>query len=282
MLADSLLPILFWAEAVNTACYVQVRVLVTKPHNKTPYELLHVRTPSIGFMRPFGCPVTILNTLDPLGKFQGNVDKGFLVGLTRTMNYQPVHTGNQTNSGVGFQDTLDAENVGEEADQSYMLFPVWSFVGSRNPQNNAENVAFDGKEHDLIDLNAEFQDFSKNSSNEVTTASSTVSTVGQNSLNSTNTFSVAGLEDIIYSDDEDIAGAEANFNNLESSIPEEGIDYKEVFTPVVRIEAIRLSLAYAFFIGFMVYQMDVKSEFLYGTIEEEVYVCQPPGFEDPN
>nr|GFC84911.1 putative ribonuclease H-like domain-containing protein [Tanacetum cinerariifolium] len=48
-----------------------------------------------------------------------------------------------------------------------------------------------------------------------------------------------------------------------------------------RIEAIRLFLAYASFIGFMVYQMDVKSDFLYGTIKEEVYVCQPPGFEDP-
>nr|GFB61325.1 retrovirus-related Pol polyprotein from transposon TNT 1-94 [Tanacetum cinerariifolium] len=78
----SLLPIPFWAETVNTACYVQNRVLVTKPHNKTPYELLHGRLPSIGFMRPFGCPVTILNTLDPLGKFQGKVDKGSLVGYS--------------------------------------------------------------------------------------------------------------------------------------------------------------------------------------------------------
>ncbi|GJS41400.1 putative ribonuclease H-like domain-containing protein [Tanacetum coccineum] len=80
MLADSLLPTTFWAEAVNTACYVQNRVLVTKPHNKTPYELLHGRPPSISFMRPFGCLVTILNTLDPLGKFDGKADEGFLVG----------------------------------------------------------------------------------------------------------------------------------------------------------------------------------------------------------
>ncbi|GKD63760.1 putative ribonuclease H-like domain-containing protein, partial [Tanacetum coccineum] len=62
---------------------------------------------------------------------------------------------------------------------------------------------------------------------------------------------------------------------------EEGIDYDEVFAPVARIEAIRLFLAYASFMGFIVYHMDVKSAFLYGTIEEEVYVCQPPGFEDP-
>ncbi|GJT22608.1 copia protein [Tanacetum coccineum] len=63
---------------------------------------------------------------------------------------------------------------------------------------------------------------------------------------------------------------------------EEGIDYDEVFAPIVRIEAIKLFLAYASFIGFMVYQMDVKSAFIYGRIEEEVYVCQPPGLEDPD
>nr|GEW02362.1 putative ribonuclease H-like domain-containing protein [Tanacetum cinerariifolium] len=63
---------------------------------------------------------------------------------------------------------------------------------------------------------------------------------------------------------------------------EEGIDYEEVFAPVARIEAIRLFLAYASFMCFMVYQMDVKSVFLYGTIKEEVYVCQPPRFEDPD
>nr|GEV18519.1 putative ribonuclease H-like domain-containing protein [Tanacetum cinerariifolium] len=240
MLADSLLPIPFWVEAVNTAFYVQNRMLLTKPHNKTPYELLHGRTPSIGFMRPFGCPMTIHNTLDPLGNFKGRLMKDFLLDTL-------------------FQDKFDAEKAGEEVDQSYMLFPVWS-TGSTNPQNNTKDVAFDGKEHDFHikkpesqvilspsssaqskdqddqtkkeakrkspiesvigyrDLNAEFHDCSENISNEVTTASSIVPTIGQNSINSTNTFSVAGLEDIIYSDDEDVVGGEADFSNLESSI----------------------------------------------------------------
>ncbi|GKE46201.1 putative ribonuclease H-like domain-containing protein, partial [Tanacetum coccineum] len=63
---------------------------------------------------------------------------------------------------------------------------------------------------------------------------------------------------------------------------EEGIDYDEVFAPVARIEAIRLFLAYALFKDFVVYQMVVKSAFLYGKIKEEVYVCQPPGFKDPD
>ncbi|GKE71200.1 retrovirus-related pol polyprotein from transposon TNT 1-94, partial [Tanacetum coccineum] len=75
------------------------------------------------------------------------------------------------------------------------------------------------------------------------------------------------LEDIVYSDDDDDV---------------ERINYDEVFAPVARIEAIRLSLAYASFKDFGVYQMDVKCGFLYGKIEEEVYVCQTPGFEDPD
>nr|GEV72173.1 retrovirus-related Pol polyprotein from transposon TNT 1-94 [Tanacetum cinerariifolium] len=162
------------------------------------------------------------------------------------------------------------------------------------------------------------------------------------------------LEDIIYLDDEEDVGAEADFSNLETTITvlvdlpkgkgaigskwvfrnkkdesgivirnkarlvaqehtqeegidyeevfalvarieamqeellqfkmqkEDGIDYEEVFALVVKIEAIILFLAYASFMGFMVYQMDVKSAFVYGTIKEEVYVCQPLGFEDPD
>ncbi|GJS14881.1 putative ribonuclease H-like domain-containing protein [Tanacetum coccineum] len=82
MLADSKLPTTFWAEAVNTACYVQNMVLVTKPHNKTPYELFLGRKLALGFMRPFKCLITILNTIDHLGKFDGKADEGFFVGYS--------------------------------------------------------------------------------------------------------------------------------------------------------------------------------------------------------
>nr|GEU95829.1 hypothetical protein [Tanacetum cinerariifolium] len=81
---------------------------------------------------------------------------------------------------------------------------------------------------------------------------------------------------------EDIIGVTTNSddsNGVEAD--EEVIDYDEVFAHVERIKAIRLFLAYASFMGFIVYQMDVKSAFLYGTINEEVYVIQPPGFHDP-
>nr|GEV20784.1 retrovirus-related Pol polyprotein from transposon TNT 1-94 [Tanacetum cinerariifolium] len=256
MLADSLLPIPFWAEAVKTACYVQNRVLVTKPQNKTPYELLLGRTPSIGFMRPFGCPVTILNTLNPLGKFDAKADEGFLVGYFNT-----------------------------DDDASF---------GSKKPEFEGEKL--ESEVH--VFPSSKFEDFSDNSINEVNVVDSPVPAVGQISTNSTDTFSAAGPSNTTVSPTHGKSLYEEllqfkmqkvwvlvdmpNGKRAIGHTQEEGIDYEEVFDPVARIEATRLLLAYASFMGFMVYQMDVKSAFLYGTIEEEVYVCQPPGSKDPD
>nr|GEY48788.1 hypothetical protein [Tanacetum cinerariifolium] len=358
----------------------------------------HGRTPSIGFMRPFGCPVTILNTLDPLGKFERKVDEGFLVGysvnsksfrvfnsrtrivqetlhvnflknkpnitgtgptwlfdidsLTRTMNYQPVTAGNQSNPTAGDAAFNDKEHDAEKPESAVNLSLSSSALSGE--QDDMTKKKDKGKSHVEYftgnrDLYADSEDYSEDSNNNVSAAGPIVPTAGQNYANSINPISVAGpsntntspthgksslqdasqplemleREDFIYSDHENV-GAEADFNNLETSITfshipttrthkdhplaqiigdlssttqtrsmtrvikdqghtqEEGIDYEEVFAPVARIEAIRLFLAYASFMGFMVYQMDVKSAFLYGNIEEEVYVCQPPGFEDPD
>nr|GEV85760.1 hypothetical protein [Tanacetum cinerariifolium] len=82
MLADAKLPVTFWAEAVNTGCYIQNRVLVNKSQNKTPYELFNGRTPAIGFLKPFGCHVIILNALDNLGKFEAKGDEGYFIGYS--------------------------------------------------------------------------------------------------------------------------------------------------------------------------------------------------------
>nr|GEX71591.1 retrovirus-related Pol polyprotein from transposon TNT 1-94 [Tanacetum cinerariifolium] len=152
-----------YGKFLDMICAIRInnRVLVTKPHKKTPYELLHGRTPSIGFMRPFGCPVTILNTLDPLGKFEGKVNEGFLVGYSvnskafRVFNsrtrivQETLHANfleNKPNI-AGFQEEFDTKKAGEEAKQQYMLFPVWS-TGSLNLLNKEGDAAFDDKEHD--------------------------------------------------------------------------------------------------------------------------------------
>nr|GEU68590.1 putative ribonuclease H-like domain-containing protein [Tanacetum cinerariifolium] len=244
MLADSLLPIPFWAEAVNTAYYVQNRVLVTKPHNKTPDELLHSRTPSIGFMRPFGCPVTILNTLDSLGKFYRKVDEGFLVGYSVSSKVFRVFNSRtrivQKTLHVNFLENkpIVAEKAGEEIDQQYVHNPVWS-SGSTNPQNTDGDAAFDEKEHEFDEKKPEFEvNVSPSSSaqskkhddkikSEAKGKSHIESFIGFRNLsvefedfsdNSINEFNAVELEDITYSDDVDDVGAEANFNNLETSI----------------------------------------------------------------
>ncbi|GJS86852.1 putative ribonuclease H-like domain-containing protein [Tanacetum coccineum] len=165
------------------------------------------------------------------------------------------------------------------------------------------------------------KDASVNCTNTINTASPIVNTASiENNVVDENIVygcdddpNMPELEEIVYSDDDKDVSAEADINNLDTHITclspvvyknkkdergimiknkarlvtqgytqEEGIDYDKFFSPVARIEAIRLFLAYASFIDFMVYQMDVKSAFLYENIKEEVYVCQPPGFEDPD
>nr|GEY98002.1 uncharacterized mitochondrial protein AtMg00810-like [Tanacetum cinerariifolium] len=312
------------------------------------------------------------------------------------MSYQPVTAGNQSNPSVGVKEQFDAEKVGEENVQQYVLFPLWS-SGSINPQNTDGDATFEVKDTEfegrnpeskvyvspsssakkkkyddktkreakgksLVELstgyrnlNAEFEDFSDNSINEVNAAKADFSnletTITVSPIPTTRDHKDHPMRQIIG--DLSIAtqtrsmtrmvkdqGRLTQINNedfhtcmfacfLSQEEPkrvhqalkdpswikamqkellqfkmqkdergivvrnkarlvaqgytqEEGIDYEEVFTPVARIEAIRLFLAYASFMGFMVYQMDVKSAFLYGTIEEEVYVCKPPGFENPD
>ncbi|GKF36096.1 ribonuclease H-like domain-containing protein, partial [Tanacetum coccineum] len=115
MLVESKLPTTFWAEGVNTTCYVLNRVLVIKPHTKTPYELIHGRTPLTNFMKPFGCLVTILNTRDHLGK----ADEGFFYWVLC------VVVGNQTNGIAKTRDNIVAGQPRKktEPEQEYILIP---------------------------------------------------------------------------------------------------------------------------------------------------------------
>nr|GEV15622.1 ribonuclease H-like domain-containing protein [Tanacetum cinerariifolium] len=201
MLADAKLPVTFWAEAVNTVCYVQNRVLVNKSHNKTPYELFNGRPPATGFLKPFGCYVMILNTLDNLGKFE---ERG------------------------------DEENKAIEKGSG----PNWLF--------------------DMDSLTK--------SMNSVLVDAGTISTNLSVSLKT-----IAVLKFLKNKKDErGIVIRNKARLVAQGHTQEDGIDYDEVFAPVARIKAIRLFLAYASFMGFVVYQMDMKIAFLYGTIEEEV------------
>ena len=91
MLADSGLPLTFWAEAINTACYVQNRILVNKRHMKTPYGVLHKIAPLISFFKAFGCQCFILNIKDSLSTFAAKVDSGYFVGYSSTCKAYRVY-----------------------------------------------------------------------------------------------------------------------------------------------------------------------------------------------
>ncbi|GJT86462.1 putative ribonuclease H-like domain-containing protein [Tanacetum coccineum] len=309
MLADSKLPTTFWAEAVSTACYVQNRVLIVKPHNKTPYELFRGIKPAIGFMKPFGCHVTILNTLDKLGKFDGKSDEGFFVGYSlssKAFRVYNIRTRKvQENLHIGFLENkpmIEGNGVSESStssqqdqdNQDYIVMPIWkdaSYFDDVLPKSVADAQIQDQNGlHDEIDDSKKTHDDSCLQNNGARLIRIFihvflfVSSLGKNQkeflklLESSMGRSYAGGTSTVQTAKETLSRRLV----AQGHTQEEGIDYDEVFAPVARIEAIRLFLAYASYMGFMVYQMDVKSAFLYGQIEEEVYVCQPLGFEDPD
>nr|GEV90413.1 uncharacterized mitochondrial protein AtMg00810-like [Tanacetum cinerariifolium] len=220
------------------------------------------------------------------------------------MNYQPVVAGKQPNSSAGIQEHFDADPQNTDVDTTFEVKEPESAVHV-SPSSSAKRKNHDdktkreakGKSHvelsiGVRNLSEEFEDFSSNSTNKVNAASTPVPAIEPSSNNNPNTFNADGpsnnvvtLEDITFSDNEEDVGAEADFSNLETNInghtQEEGIDYEEVFTPVARIEAKRLFLAYASFMGFIVYQMDVISAFLYGIIKEEKISSTPMDNEKP-
>ncbi|GJT15243.1 putative ribonuclease H-like domain-containing protein [Tanacetum coccineum] len=182
------------AEAVNAACYVQNRVLVIKPHNKTPYELFLGRKPILSFMRPFGCPVTIFNTIDHL-----------------------VVAGNQSNGNVGTKACDDAGKArmetGEEEKKDV-----------EDPRNESGNLT-EGKDSEVPStekprINQEKDDYI-NSTNNVNAVSSTVNAVvikvnvvdPKTSIELPNDPNMPELEDIVYSDNDEDVSVEAGMNN---------------------------------------------------------------------
>nr|GEV16631.1 putative ribonuclease H-like domain-containing protein [Tanacetum cinerariifolium] len=184
--------------------------------------------------------------------------------LTMSMNYQPVFTGNQTNGPKNSEDEV-ADDAGKKSTkvpskENGVQDP--SKKGrERTQRNKFENLLTDPFMPDLEDT-TDLQDtkiFSGSYDDEV--------------------------EGAVYRNRKDERGIVIRIKVrlvAQGYTQEEGIDYDKFFAPAARIEAIRLFFAYALFMGFIVYHMDVKIAFLYGTIEEEVYVCQPLGFEDPH
>nr|GEW05725.1 putative ribonuclease H-like domain-containing protein [Tanacetum cinerariifolium] len=362
-------------EVDNSACYVQNRVLVNKSYNKTPYELFNGRTPAIGFLKPFGCHVMILNTLDNLAKFEAKGDEGYFIGYymcskafrvfnKRTKRVEEnLHVDLLENKaiekGVGPNYLFDIDSLTKSMNyvpvvmQADQLEPLTV----ENPIPTVSSPVLTACFTDSQEPSSDTRLISKRVANQVETRSL------DNILTLTNRF-----EDIlrVTTNSNESNGVEADVSNMETTITashtptirihkdhpksqiigpvdtliqtknkskevgehgfiatihqktdlalfqfclfscilyqvepkkiydalqepswvlknkkdkrgiviinkaklvaqrhthEERIDYDEVFAPVARIKAIKLLLAYASFIGFTVYQMDVKSAF---------------------
>nr|GEV01361.1 putative reverse transcriptase domain-containing protein [Tanacetum cinerariifolium] len=291
MLADSKLPTTFWADAVNIG-----------------------KKPALSFMRPFGCLVTILNTVDHLGKFDGMEDKWFFVrystnskafrvfnirtriveenlhikfsentpnitrsgpnwlfdidALTKFMNYKSVVTRNQSNYSTC---TKACDNVGKNRveivpDKDYILLPIWTqdpqFSSSSKDSSGARfKPSWEEKKKDVEDP--------KNEDSEEELLQFKLQEVWT-LVELTNGKGAIGTKWVFRNKKDERGIMIKNKVRLvaQGYTQEEGIDYDEVFTPVAKIEEIRLFLAYALFKDFLVYQMDVKSAFLY---EKAIY-----------
>nr|GFA69416.1 retrovirus-related Pol polyprotein from transposon TNT 1-94 [Tanacetum cinerariifolium] len=286
------------------------------------------RTPAIGFLKPFGCHVMILNTLDNLRKFEEKGDEGYFIGYSmsskafRMFNKRAKRV--EDNLHVEFLETKaikkgtkDAANQEVKKDVSslrYIALPNWVHdsllesssskpqdesstkvpedSGNPNPTASTSNPQADQME--TLTVESPIPSVKPKKVSNALQDPSWVEAMQEELLQ----FKIQNVWTLVdcpkgvrpigtkwvlnKKDKRGIVIRNKARLVAQGHTQEEGIDYDEVFSPVARIEAIRLFLAYASFMGFTVYQMDVKGAFLYGTIDEEVYVMQPPGFQDPD
>ena len=336
LLNDTSLPKYFWAEAVNTACYIMNRALIRPILKKTPYELFNGRKPNISHLHVFGCKCFVLNNgKDNLGKFDAKSDEGIFLGYSlqskayriynkRTMNIEEsIHVTFDESNAI-----LSTKNMLDDIADSLEHMNIHEQDSKGNDKGNNEDPPEEGKSNDALPrewktsrdhpLDNIIGDISKG----VTTRHSLKDLC--NNMAFVSMIEPKNIKEAII-DDNWIIAMQEELNQFErnnvwklvekpENYPiigtkwvfknkldehgiiirnkarlvakgynqEEGIDYEETYAPVARLEAIRMLLAYASIMNFKLYQMDVKSAFLNGLIQEEVYVEQPPGFEIPD
>ncbi|KAH9649201.1 Integrase catalytic domain-containing protein [Citrus sinensis] len=342
MLNENALPKYFWAEAVNTACYVLNRVLIRPYLNKTPYELWKDRKHNIGYFKVFRCKCFILNTKDNLGKFDPKSDVGIFLGYSNSSKAYRVYNRRTLVVEESMHVTFDESNpsstekgvANDDADgelQEESLKENQENALQENQEDRQEeqtNTELEQQECISQTLPKEWRYVSSHPkdvilgdpSRGVTTRSSLKNTCKHNAFISQiepksfadaendeswimamqeelNQFERNNVWELVPKPEHQyVIGTKWVFRNKmdESGVvvrnkarlvaqgynQEERIDFDETFAPVTRLESIRMLLVYACHKDFILYQMDVNSAFLNEYIMEEVYVKQPPGFEN--
>ncbi|GKC38284.1 putative ribonuclease H-like domain-containing protein, partial [Tanacetum coccineum] len=239
MVADSKLPTTFWAEAVNTACYVQNRVLVVKPHNMTPYENFHGRTSTLSLLRPFGCPITIINTIVHLGKFNGKADEGFFVGYSlnstafRVFNSRTriveenlhIRFSESTPNVVGSRPDwlFDIDALTRTMNYEPIVVDPKSSHDDRSKPSNDDGKKVDEDPRKESECNDQEKEDNVNSTNNVNVAGTNEVNVvgGKTSIELPFDLNMTALENYSifdYSSNDKDNGAEADMNNLDTTI----------------------------------------------------------------
>ncbi|GJU10635.1 retrovirus-related pol polyprotein from transposon TNT 1-94 [Tanacetum coccineum] len=248
MLNGSVLSKHFWTDAVKIAYYTQNRSILVKRHDKTFNEIFRERIPDISYFHVFGCLVFIHNHKDHLGKFDAKVDDGYFFGYSFVSKAFRVFNTKRQQIEETYHVTFD-ESIEAIRFTNTSIDEIGIDDSSRYPPDEGLNQFYRNKVWTLVPL----------PNGKIAIGSKWVY-INKKDKHDTTTKNKARLVAQGYSQ-------------------EEGIDYNETFSPVARMKAIMIFLAFATYMNFKVYQMDVKSAFLNGKLKEEVYVKQPLGFE---
>nr|GFA69703.1 retrovirus-related Pol polyprotein from transposon TNT 1-94 [Tanacetum cinerariifolium] len=283
MLIFSHAPLFLWAEAIVTACYTQNRSIIHRRFNRTPYELIQGKKPDISYLHVFEALCYPKNDHEDIVTPQRPSERDL------DILFEPLHNeylgGRPSEEPRAILAAPVVQNL--QAPTASMSFQDSAPVptNSSNTLVSSQNVDATSQQHARI--------MEPKTVKEALTDLAWIESM-QEELHQFIRLDVwelvpspYGIEPLTLKwllknkhDEENTVIRNKTRLVVRGYRQEEGIDFKESFAPVARMEAIRIFLAYATHKGFTVYQMDVKTAFLHGSLKEDVYVCQPKGFID--
>nr|GEW42743.1 hypothetical protein [Tanacetum cinerariifolium] len=248
-----------WAEAIATSCFTQNRFIIHRRFNKTPYELINGRKPDITFLHVSGALCYPKNDREDIGKLGAKGDIGFFIGYSvESCAFRVSKT--RLQSMTSGQITMYDDYIGGQPSTALRTVPTAQ--AHQNVKEAMTDPAW------IDSMQEELLQFKKLDVWRLVSAPDNITPLTLKWLFKNK------------HDEEKTVIQNKSLLVVRGYRQEEGIDFKESFAPVARMEAIRIFLAYAAHKSFTLFQMDVKTAFLHGKLKEDVFVCQPEGFID--